>query len=121
MKKLFFIILFLFCFNAFAVAKQEVQFPKPVVVSLYSKNCEECEQLNIIKEGAKEAFGENVDFVDIDFDDEDCDFYNFKLRYNINKAPTTMFINSKYKITKKNTGYIPPKTFLKQLEAIMVE
>lgn len=121
MKKILFTLFLIFGINIFASAKNEIIYPKPVVVSFYSDNCEECKQLSVTKEGSKEAFGDIVDFIDIDFDDEDYDYQKLKLKYNITKAPTTLFINSKYKITKKNTGSIPPKNYLKQLEAIMVE
>ena len=121
MKKILFVFLLIFGVSIYASAESYNDYPKPVVVSFFSKNCEECRQLSVIADGAKDAFSENIDFVDIDFDDEDCDIEKLKNRYNITSAPTTLFINSQSKITKKTAGYIPPKMYLKQLEAIMVE
>ena len=53
MKKILFTLFLIFGINIFASAKNEIIYPKPVVVSFYSDNCEECKQLSVTKEGSK--------------------------------------------------------------------
>ena len=121
MKNLILTMALLFGSAVFVFAKDNITYPKPVVVSFYGRNCEECKALSVIKDGAKDAFQDDIDFVEINFDEDDCDIDNLKSKYNVTKIPTTLFLNSKYKITKKNAGYIPPNVYLKQMEAIMLK
>lgn len=119
MKKLFFLLVLIgLCCN-FAMSKEEITYPKPVVISFFAKNCDECEQMKTLHDGGKEAFGDKIDFVEIDFDSDDCDIIKLKNKYNIKTAPTTIFLNAQYRITKKNTGLINPKNYLKQITSIL--
>ena len=101
-----------------AANSKEKVYPKPVVVTFYEKSCDTCKEMDILKESAKDVFGDEVDFVDIDFSDDDPNITALKKRYNIQSAPTTLFLNAKYRITKKASGYIHPKAYLEKIEAI---
>ena len=110
-------VLFLMTTSVYA----ENVYPKPAVITFYQKNCEECNQLDIVKKEVMAEYEQKVNFAKIDINFEDCDFDMLKQRYNIKSAPTTLFLNSQYGITKKTTGFIPKKQYIKQIEAIIVE
>ena len=119
MKKYFGLLAILFLINTSVCAK--TVYPKPAVITFYQKDCEACEQLNLVKQEAMEEYDGKVDFAKININVEDCDFDALMKRYNITSAPTTLFLNSQYGITKKTTGYIPKKLYIKQIEAIVAE
>lgn len=117
-KILFALFLSFIISGQYAFAQKEVFIPKPVVVTFYQKDCEECDNLNVIKQKMIEEYGKDINFVKINFLDDDCDLEKLKEKYNIKSAPTTLFLNAKYGITKKTAGYIPEKLYRKQIEAI---
>ena len=119
MKKFLGLFAILFFINASVYA--ETVYPKPAVITFYKKNCETCEQMDSVKKEIMEEYESKVDFAKIDMDIEDCDFDILKQRYNIKSAPTTLFLNSQYGITKKTAGYITSKQYKKQIESIIVE
>ena len=121
MKKLliFMICIILFCPSAFCKDEQAIH--KPFVVTFYQKDCEECNELNEVKQTIMKEYDEKVDFVKIDFDYEDCDFEKLKSKYNIKTAPTTLFINIDQNITKKKEGFISYKEYKNKINAILVE
>lgn len=117
-RKIFLLVFSLIIISQCAFAQKEVFIPKPVVVTFYQKDCEDCDNLNIIKQKMIEEYGKDINFVKINFQDDDCDLERLKEKYNITSAPTTLFINAKYGVTKKTAGYIPEKLYRKQIEAI---
>ena len=119
MKKV--IILFAVIFSSVltAVSKEYTVFPKPVIVTFYSKDCDECDLIELVKVENRIEYDKNIDFIDIDLDDDDCDFNTLKKRYNITKAPTTLFIGAQKGVTKKVTGYLPFKFYQKNIESII--
>lgn len=119
MKKI--IILFAVIFSSVLAAgsKEYTAFPKPVIVTFYSKDCEECDLIELVKVENKIEYNKTVDFIDINFDDDDCDFDALKKRYNVTKAPTTLFIGAEKGVTKKVVGYLPFKIYQKNIESII--
>ena len=121
MKK-FILLLFICLISALsAYSVQKNDFPKPVVVSFFSDDCDECELVKMVQVQNQIEFGKDVDFIEINFDDEDCDYTALKKRYNITKAPTTLFIGPQAAVTKKVAGYMPYKIYQKTIQSILPE
>ena len=116
MKKLYLILILLMIVTMPVFAKKLVIYPNPAIVTFCEKS-QECNAYNQIKNEIKKEYGWQVDFVDIDFNDED--YADLKERYNITSAPTTLFLNSETLITKKITGVIPIKVYEKNTKSIL--
>ena len=118
-KKILALFILFFSLNTFSTA--ENVYTKPVVVTFYRNNCEECEQMNELRKNFIEQYKDKAYFVRINMDVEDCDYEKLARKYNITSAPVTLFLNAQYGITKKTAGVIPEKLYKKQIEAILVE
>lgn len=122
MKKLVLLLIIFLSTTIYANSSEKQKiFPKPVVVSFYSKDCEECELVKLVQIQNQFEFKNDVDFVEFDFDDEDCDYIALKKRYNITTAPTTLFISAEKGVTKKVSGYLPYKMYQKTIRSILPE
>ena len=119
MKKILILLIAIFTFNIIAFAKEETIYPKPLVVTFSSKDCEECDLVELVKVQSQIEYKNTVDYVDIDFDDDDCDYVALKNRYNITKSPTTLFIGAQKGVTKKVSGYLPFKLYQKNVQSIL--
>ena len=118
MKKfLILILLFIIC-GVPTLAKDKKSYPKPVVVTFLSKNCDECDALDMVKQAVEEEYSKKVGFINIDIDTDDEDYIFLMERYNINKAPVTLFLNSEKSITKKIADYIPYNQYVKNVKSI---
>lgn len=118
MKKLYVLLILLMIVTMPVFAKKLVIYPNPAIVTFCEKS-QECDVHNQIKEEIKKEYGWQIDFVDIDFNDEDFD--DLKERYNIISAPTTLFLNTETLVTKKITGIIPLKIYEKNTKSILGE
>lgn len=121
MKKLLISLFCIFTFCLPAFSKKETPVHKPSVITFYQKDCEECDALEEVKQEIMKEYNKNIDFVKIDFDYEDCDFQRLKAKYNIRKAPVTLFINIDEGITKKKEGFISYKEYQSKIKAILGE
>lgn len=113
-----FIVFFLFIFSGSQIFANENLVRKPLVVTFYDENIDESVALDLVKNALKEEYSAEIDFVDLNINETDCDFIYLKDRYNINKAPTILFINPNKKITKKISEYIPYSIFKKNIVSI---
>ena len=52
-------------------------------------------------------------------DSEDCDYLSLQAKYNVKKAPTTLFLNPNTNLTKKISEYIPRELYLKYIKQVM--
>ena len=101
MKKLVLLLIIFLSTTIYANSSEKQKiFPKPVVVSFYSKDCEECELVKLVQIQNQ---------------------FEFKKRYNITTAPTTLFISAEKGVTKKVSGYLPYKMYQKTIRSILPE
>ncbi len=118
MKKVFILIMLFVISGVPSLAKDKKVYSKPVVVTFLSKNCDECDALDMVRQAVEEEYSKKVGFVNIDIDTDDEDYIFLMERYNINKAPVTLFLNSEKSITKKIADYIPYNQYVKNVRSI---
>lgn len=114
-KSVLILLLLLFVAALPSYAKKEEDVPKPVVVTFLKDNCDDCDALDMVRQSAEEEYGRRINFININIEDTDADYEKLMARYNIKTAPTTLFINSQYKITKKVSDYLPYNIYMKNI------
>lgn len=119
LKNIVVILLLVLSSNLFAQAKKQQEYPKPQVINFYKKDCKECSQLNSMRKNIDSTYTDKIEFTNIDVDIDDCDYIRLQNKYNINEVPTTVFLNAEFRLTKKVTGYIPQKLYLKNIKSII--
>ena len=112
---LLFLLSFVIVIPSYANKKAYI---KPVVVTFLKQDCDECDALDMVRQAVEEEYGNKLDFININTDEEDTDYEKLMQRYNIKGAPVTLFINSQYGITKKIADYVPYNIYIKNIQSI---
>ncbi|MBI2810689.1 MAG: thioredoxin fold domain-containing protein [Candidatus Melainabacteria bacterium] len=76
---------------------------KPTVIDFYATWCNPCQQLHTTLEKAKTAYGDKINFVRVDVDDEK----NQKLidQYEVSPIPTVVYLNTRGEVVTFSIGF----------------
>jgi thioredoxin 1 len=77
--------------------------PKPTVIDFYATWCNPCQQLHAALEKAKTEYGDKINFVRIDVDDDK----NQKLidQYEVSPIPTVIYLNASGEVVSFSIGF----------------
>ena len=91
---------------------------KPTVIDFYANWCNPCQQLHATLEKAKTEYGDKINFVRIDVDDDK----NQKLidQYEVSPIPTVIYLNAGGEVVSFSVGYSGETSINEQIKKIVV-
>ncbi|CAN5590240.1 hypothetical protein BH10CYA1_BH10CYA1_10200 [soil metagenome] len=92
---------------------------KPTVIDFYATWCNPCQQLHTTLEKAKTEYGDKINFVRVDVDDEK----NQKLidQYEVSPIPTVVYLNDRGEVVSFSIGFSGETSINDEIKKILAQ